>query len=76
MTVRLPLPAGEGCTRGGGTGGGAGRAIPGTTQALPGTHIQSYLAIKPYLRPNEGNSHVFHEVSQDGSKNGSRIDQN
>ena len=30
----------------------------------PDPHIQSYLALEPYLRPNEGNIRQFYEVSQ------------
>ena len=34
----------------------------------PGTHIQSYSGLRPYLRPYEGNSRLFDEVSQTGSR--------
>ena len=34
--------------------------------AIPGSHIELNLASEPYPRPNEGNSHVFDEVSQMG----------
>ena len=66
--------------------GGAGRGVPGVwdggwvpgglyrvlpTQS-PGSHIQPYLALRPYPRPNEGLFGYFHEVSQIGSRKGSR----
>ena len=31
--------------------------------AIPGPHIEHILASGAYLRPNEGNSQVFNEVS-------------
>ena len=37
---------------------------------VPGSHIELILATGPYLRPNEGNSTWFNEVSQTGSRNG------
>ena len=55
--------------------GWAGRVlyrVPRDT--LPGTHIQSYLASGPYLRPNKGLLLRFHEVSEIGSRKGPRID--
>ena len=35
---------------------------------LPGPIFNIYLRLKPYLRPNEGNSEVNDEVSQIGSR--------
>ena len=49
-------------------------AIPGTRPSHPGTYIQSYLALRPYPRPYEGNLTGFHEVSQKGSRIDLRYD--
>ena len=67
---------GGGCTRGMGLGWGAGglyRVLPSTLQDPIFRHIPK---AKPYLRPNEGNSHVNDEVSQTGSRIDLNIDQN
>ena len=40
------------------------------TSTAPGSHIELNLAIRPYLRPNEGELVVFHEVSQMGLRMG------
>ena len=65
---------------------GAGRVYPGYGDeggrwegytgyyppTVPGSHIEHNLAIRPYPRPYEGNLRLFNEVSQDGSRIGSR----
>ena len=65
-----------GCTRGGGdwwVPGGYTGVLPGT---LPGPHISHILASEAYLRPNEGNSQVYDEVPQDGSRIDQELTQN
>ena len=42
----------------------------------PGTHIEHIPGLKPYPRPNEGNSHVFDEVSQMRSRIDPELTQN
>ena len=67
---------------------GRGRGVPGVvgmvgtgeglyrypTSTLPGPLFSHIPALRPYPRPNEVNSKVFHEVSQIGSSDGLRID--
>ena len=43
--------------------GGLYRVLP---QPVPGSHIEYNTGLKPYPRPNEGNSSVLDEVSQMG----------
>ena len=59
-----------------GTGVDLEGAIPGTQPAVPGPIISHIPGLGPYLRPNEGNSMVSDEVSEIGSRNDPRIDQN
>ena len=49
-----------------GSGGCTGRAIPGTSQDHPRTHILTYLASGPYPRPNEAFFKEYDEVSEIG----------
>ena len=44
------------------------------TRPVPVPVFSHILALRPYPRPYEGRIKVFHEVSQTGSRNGSRID--
>ena len=68
---------GRGCTRGGADEGGYWEGLYRyPTGHPPGPIFMVFLKIRPYPRPNEGLFGVFNEVSQTGSKNGSRIDQN
>ena len=65
---------GEGCTRGGGGTGVAGRVLyryPASSH--PRTHILLYLALRPYPRPNEALFKEYDEVSRIGSRIGSRM---
>ena len=56
----------EGCTRGSGDGWVLGGCYTGTqSQTLRMTIFSHIPASEPYPRPNEANSEVFHEVSQD-----------
>ena len=71
----LPAVVG-GCTRGSGTGWVVGGAIPVPTR-YPYLPVFSHiLALRPYPRPNEGISEVFHEVSEIGSRNDPELTQN
>ena len=66
---------GEGCTRGAGRWVGREGCYtgyyPGT---VPGPIFSHILAMRPYLRPNEGNSGHYDEVSQIWSRIDLRID--
>ena len=53
------------CTRGMGLVGWLGGLYRVPSQHHPGTHIEHILALRPYLRPNEGKSEYIDEVSQD-----------
>ena len=53
---------------------GGGRAIPGTTPALPVPIFSHIPGLGPYLRPNEGNFSTLYEVSEIGSRIDLRID--
>ena len=65
--------------RGGGVPGVGMTGVAGGLYRYP-THpyhipvFSHILALRPYLRPNEGNSELFSEVSEIGSRIGSRID--
>ena len=69
-----PELAGRGCTRGGAdwVGREGYTGYPPVPSQDP--HITIFLASGPYLRPNEGQIKVIYEVSQDGSRIGSKID--
>ena len=59
-----------------GTGWVGWRAIPVPAQAPSQDPYLTYLRLRAYLRPNEGNFRGFTEVSEIGSRKGPRIDQN
>ena len=44
------------------------------TRTLPVPIVSLFLRLEPYLRPNEGNSRHFHEVSEIGSRIDLNID--
>ena len=55
---------GEGCTRGSAVAGWGGEGYTGTHPApVPDPRISHILALRPYPRPNEGESSIFDEVS-------------
>ena len=55
----------RGCTRGGGDGVGPGEGYTGTPPGpSQGPIISHILSLRPYPRPNEGNSQVIDEVSE------------
>ena len=65
------------CTRGSaGLGGWWGGLYRYPTQYPPWTHIELYLALRPYPWPNEGELRYIDEVSYKGSRKGPELTQN
>ena len=73
-TLVVVYPGWEGVPGVGIPGWGLGGSVGGLYRypgpASPRAIFSTILASGPYPRPNEGNSRVFHEVSQDGSRMG------